>query len=240
MPWIVSSTDLRPDWETCAAFCALPETYFAFWPDAIRERPLLVGVRPVALCDQGFDARHVDVAGRRGEEPGFRILREDSEFVPPAQQLAFQFRQHGVVRCDVRLPHEFHFILMVRKFEIAASPVDIYRRTQMPLDHRRAFDVSARPAPAPGAVRSGQITGRRLPHHEVRRIALEGRHFDSSASDHLVPRASRQGAVLRERRNVKENVPLRAIARAAQALLVKRIGARAGPSRNCNQSDGQT
>ncbi len=31
IPCIVPSTDLRPACDTCATFCALSETYFAFW-----------------------------------------------------------------------------------------------------------------------------------------------------------------------------------------------------------------
>ncbi len=31
MPWMVPSTDLRPACDTCATFCALSETYLAFW-----------------------------------------------------------------------------------------------------------------------------------------------------------------------------------------------------------------
>ena len=61
--------------------------------------------------------------------------------------------------------------------------------------HRRAFDVPARTAgrrDAAGARPSRLVRLRRLPQHEVHRIALVGRDVDARAGEHLVERAPRQ------------------------------------------------
>src|SRR3546814_10077170 len=60
------------------------------------------------------------------------------------------------------------------------------------LDHRRAFDMPARPATAPGAVSARQVGRRRLPQHEIGRVALVGGHLDAGAGDHVVTAAARQ------------------------------------------------
>ena len=42
-------------------------------------------------------------------------------------------------------------VLVVREDQVEAAAVDVDRLAEMRLDHRRAFDVPAGPAPAPGA-----------------------------------------------------------------------------------------
>ena len=52
---------------------------------------------------------------------------------------------------------------------------------------------------------------RRLPQHEVHRVALVGRDLDARAGDHLVERAAREFPVFRKRGDVEEHVPFRGI-----------------------------
>ena len=77
--------------------------------------------------------------------------------------------------------------------------------------HRRALDVPARPARRrnAGRRRPGRLAGlRRLPQHEIHRIALVGRDVDARAGDHLVKRALRQRAVILHRRHAEQHVLL--------------------------------
>ena len=49
------------------------------------------------------------------------------------------------------------------------------------------------PAAAPGHVPARLVPGRRLPQHEIHRVALVGRDLDPRAGDHLVERAAARG-----------------------------------------------
>src|SRR5512146_1548398 len=102
-------------------------------------------------------------------------------------------------------------VLMMRKDEIEPAAMNVEALAEMGLAHRRAFDMPAGPAAAPGAIPSRQSGGRRLPQDEIRRIALIVRDLDPRAGDHLVAVAARELAVLRIARHCKEHVPIRHI-----------------------------
>ena len=62
-------------------------------------------------------------------------------------------------------------------------------------------------AAMPAWRRPGRLAGlRRLPQHEVHRVALVGRDLDARAGLHLVERALRQPAVVRHRRHAEQHV----------------------------------
>src|SRR3546814_9355559 len=90
-------------------------------------------------------------------------------------------------------------ILMMRKDEVEAAGVDVDRLAQMRLDHRRAFDVPAGAAPAPGRIPADHLRLRRLPQHEVGRVPLVAGDLDAGAGDHRLAVAAPQRAVIRLR-----------------------------------------
>jgi hypothetical protein len=80
-------------------------------------------------------------------------------------------------------------VLMVRKHKVDAATMDVEALAEMLPGHRGAFDVPA------GTAGHGDVSGRRpgrlarfrrLPQHEVRRIALVGGYVDAGAGDHLI------------------------------------------------------
>ena len=87
-------------------------------------------------------------------------------------------------------------VLMMREDQVEAAGMDVEGLAQMLGAHRRAFDVPARPPPAPRTRPSGLGVGRGLPQHEVGGVLLVGSHFDAGAGDQLVTRATRQAAVV--------------------------------------------
>ena len=86
-------------------------------------------------------------------------------------------------------------VLVVGELEVEAAAVDVEGPAEEIPRHRRAFDVPARAAAAPGRLPAGQALARGLPEHEVHRIALVGRHVHPRAGDHVVHRAAREAAV---------------------------------------------
>src|SRR5271168_3589648 len=83
------------------------------------------------------------------------------------------------------------FILVMREDEVDAAAVDIEGFAQMLPAHRRAFEMPAGPATAPRAVPAGLVGSRGFPEHEVLRVSLVGRDFDTGAGDQLVQRPIR-------------------------------------------------
>src|SRR3546814_2097514 len=66
--------------------------------------------------------------------------------------------------------------------------------------------MPARPATAPGAVPARQVGRRRLPQHEIGRVALVGGHLDAGAGDHVVTAAARQPAVFGKGRHAEQHM----------------------------------
>jgi hypothetical protein len=99
-------------------------------------------------------------------------------------------------------------VLVVREGQVDAAAVDVDGLAQRLVDHRRALDVPARAARAPGAVPLGLVLLGRLPQHEVGGVALVGRDLDPGAGDHVVQVAARQLAVVREGLGVEQHVAL--------------------------------
>ena len=87
-------------------------------------------------------------------------------------------------------------ILMMREDEVEPAAVDVDRLAQMRADHRRAFDVPARPAAAPRAVPADHASLARLPQHEVGGVALVGRDLDPRAGDHRLAVAAAERAII--------------------------------------------
>ena len=96
----------------------------------------------------------------------------------------------------------------MREDQIEAAAVDIEGLAEMRLAHRRAFDVPARPAPAPRAVPARLIRRRRLPQHEIAGVALVGRDLDPGAGEHVLAAAARQPAVVRLRGDREQHMAL--------------------------------
>ena len=110
--------------------------------------------------------------------------------------------QHLIMHPDPREPplgvhaHALrNLVFVVRELQINAARVDVKTRPQERVAHRRAFDVPARPPPAPGAVPPRQIVARRFPEHEIHRVALVGRHLHPRPGDHVIDRAPRKRAI---------------------------------------------
>src|SRR5262245_14875775 len=61
-------------------------------------------------------------------------------------------------------------VLVVWKEQVDATAVNIDRLAEMRCRHRRALDVPAGPAAAPGAVPTDDLRLRRFPEHEVARV----------------------------------------------------------------------
>src|SRR5215469_1679157 len=84
------------------------------------------------------------------------------------------------------------FVLVMRKDEIETAGVDIEGLPQVGFAHRRALDVPARPPSAPRTIPARKICIRRLPQHEIGRVALVGCNLYTGARDHLFAAAPRK------------------------------------------------
>jgi hypothetical protein len=120
-----------------------------------------------------------------------------------------------------------HLVLVVREGQVDAAGVDVDGLAQRLVDHRRALDVPARTARAPGAVPLGLVLLGRLPQHEVGRVALVGRDLDAGAGDHLVQVAARQLAVVGEALGVEQHVALGGVGLAVLHQLADHLDDRA-------------
>ena len=74
--------------------------------------------------------------------------------------------------------------------------MDVDGRAQVGGGHRRAFDVPARAATAPGRFPAGQVVAGWLPQHEITGVALVRSHLDAGAGQHFVRVAARELAVV--------------------------------------------
>ena len=99
-------------------------------------------------------------------------------------------------------------VLVMREDQILPAAMDVEGLAEMPLRHRRAFEMPAGPAPPPRALPAGLVGIRRLPEDEIGRVALVGRDFDPRAGDQLVPAVARQPAVIRHRRDREQHMPV--------------------------------
>ena len=121
----------------------------------------------------------------------------------------------GVGRQVVGATRLGQLVLMVREGQVDAAAMDVDRQAQHRLDHRRAFDVPAGTAGAPGARPLGLAGLGRLPQHEVGRVALVGGDLDPGAGDHLVQRPARQLAIVGEGLDREQHMALGRIGGAA-------------------------
>ena len=100
-------------------------------------------------------------------------------------------------------------VLVVREDQVVAAAVDLERRAERLLGHRRALDVPARPAASPGRVPGGVLHRLlRLPEREVERILLERGALDAPRPG---PSARRRGATarrIRQRAHAEVDVAL--------------------------------
>jgi hypothetical protein len=63
-----------------------------------------------------------------------------------------------------------NFVLVVGEDEVEAAAVQVDLLAEVPQRHRRALNVPARPAGAPGAIPGGLARLRALPEREVHRV----------------------------------------------------------------------
>ncbi len=103
------------------------------------------------------------------------------------------------------------FVFMVGELQVDATGVDVDGVAQVRLGHRRAFDVPAGAPVAPGGIPTRQVAGRRLPQHEIARIALVRRHFHARTGEHLLGIAARQLAVALEAGHGEQHMAFRGI-----------------------------
>src|SRR5215468_507488 len=96
-------------------------------------------------------------------------------------------------------------VLVMREDEIDAAAVDVDRLAEVALDHRRALDVPTG-APAPPRARPTDDVGRRrLPEHEIARVAFVRRDLDARARDELVGVTARESSVRRVARHMEQH-----------------------------------
>jgi len=86
-------------------------------------------------------------------------------------------------------------VLVVRELQVDAAGMDVDGVAQVGGGHRRAFDMPARAAAAPGRFPAGQVVAGWLPQHEIAGVALVRGHLDAGAGQHFVRVAPRQLAV---------------------------------------------
>src|SRR3546814_2684172 len=86
-------------------------------------------------------------------------------------------------------------VLMVREDQVLPARVNVDRIAQMLLDHGRAFDMPARPPASPGRLPAGKVVRRRLPKHEIRRVAPARGSFHPRPRLHPPPRQARTPAL---------------------------------------------
>ena len=103
------------------------------------------------------------------------------------------------------------FVLVVREDQILAAAVNIDHIAQMLVDHRRALDVPARPAAAPGRFPAGLVVAAGFPQHEIAGVALVVRHFHPGAGAHVFQIAAGQLAVVGHRLHREQHMAVRFI-----------------------------
>jgi hypothetical protein len=107
-------------------------------------------------------------------------------------------------------------VLVVREREVDPAAVDVELEAQQRLGHRRALDVPAGPARAPGRLPRGVLVGlRALPEREVERVLLAVGTLDALALVHLVHVAVRERAVLGQGAHAEVHVAVRGVGVAA-------------------------
>ena len=99
-------------------------------------------------------------------------------------------------------------VFVVRELQVHAAGVDVDGLAQVGGGHRRALDVPARAAAAPGGLPAGEVFAGGLPQHEVARVALVRRHVDARAGQHLVGVPARELAVAGEAADREQHVAL--------------------------------
>ena len=80
--------------------------------------------------------------------------------------------------------------------------------------------MPARAAIAPRAVPAGHVVVTRLPQHEIRRVALVGRHFHAGPGNHVIQRPARQLAIILVGRHIEQHMAFRLI---GMALVDERL-----------------
>ena len=106
------------------------------------------------------------------------------------------------------------FVFVVGEQKIEPAAVDVECLAQELAAHRRAFDVPARAALAPGAVPRRLLRLGRLPEGEVRDVPLAGGRLAAVAVDRL-DAAVRELAVLQVLADVEVHVAVRRVREAA-------------------------
>src|SRR5207248_1515951 len=102
-------------------------------------------------------------------------------------------------------------VLVMREHQVEAAAVDLERRPEDLLGHRRALDVPARPAASPRRVPPRVLRLRlvRLPEREVALVLLERARLLTLLD--LVGLLAGETAVLRERRDAEVDVAARLV-----------------------------
>ena len=86
-------------------------------------------------------------------------------------------------------------VLVVGKDQVQSAAVNVDGLVQVRPHHGGALSVPTRAAVTPGAVPADTVRRRRLPEHEVRRIALVRLYLDPGAGDEILLGASRECTV---------------------------------------------
>ena len=160
-----------------------------------KQRPAHHLARP--LVQQIADQHHI--AQRLGHLFGFDV--QEAVMHPVARQRRSAVRA-GALR---------QLVLMVGEDQVRAAAMNIDRLAQIGLDHGGAFQMPARAAIAPLAGPGRLALLRRLPQHEIGRVALIGRNLHPRAGHHGVAVAAGQFAVCLILVDVEQHVLLRLI-----------------------------
>jgi hypothetical protein len=81
-------------------------------------------------------------------------------------------------------------VLVVRELQVDAAAVDVEGLAQDARRHMAEHSMCQPGRPRPQGLSQPGSSGRRLPQHEVHRVALVGRDLDAGAGDHVVERAA--------------------------------------------------
>ncbi len=82
------------------------------------------------------------------------------------------------------------FVFVVRENQVGTAPMDVEILAEIAPGHRRALDMPAGAAAAPGARPAGQVRRAGFPEHEITRLPLVRCHFHAGPGDQVFRRTA--------------------------------------------------